>query len=71
DLTTDADGHPVMQLDNAAIRFVEDTDGRGEGLGGIDVITENRNAILAGADARNCRVSDDQVMVGGLRVNLR
>ncbi|MCP3912882.1 MAG: hypothetical protein GY713_18245 [Actinomycetia bacterium] len=71
DLTADVDGHPVLQLDNAAIRFVEDTDGRGEGLGGIDVITENRNAILAGADARNCRVSDDQVMVGGLRVNLR
>lgn len=70
DLGTDDEGHPTIQFDNAAIRFVEDTDGRGEGLGGIDVIANDREAILEGARARDCYLSDDQVMVAGLRVNL-
>ncbi len=71
DLGTDADGHPEMQLDNAKLRFVEDRDGRGEGLGGIDVVAEDRDAILEGARARDCYVSDDEVAVAGLRVYLR
>jgi len=71
DLTQDAEGRSQIELDNAAVRFVEETDGRGEGLGGIDVIANDRDAILAGARARDCLVSDDQVMVAGLRVNLR
>ncbi len=71
DLTTTADGHPVMELDNATVRFVPDVDGRGEGLGGIDVTVADRDSVLAGARARDCYVSDDQVTVCGLRVNLR
>lgn len=71
ELATDADGHPVLPLDNAVIRFVPETDGRGEGLGGIDVITNDREAVLAGAHARGCYVSDDEVSVVGLRVYLR
>jgi hypothetical protein len=71
DLVTDEAGNPTIELDNATLRFVEDDDGRGEGLGGIDVIANDRDAILAGARARNCYVSDDQVMVAGLRVRLR
>lgn len=71
DPATDADGNPTIELDNATLRFVEDSDGRGEGLGGIDVITEDRDAVLAGARARQCDVSDDQVSVAGLRVYLR
>ena len=71
DLTVDADGNPTMQLDNATLRFVEDTDGRGEGLGGIDVTVTDRDAILDAADRLGCSVSDDQVSVAGLRVNLR
>jgi hypothetical protein len=71
DLSTDADGNPQIELDNATVRFVEEIDGRGEGLGGIDVIANDRAAILAGARQRDCYVSDDQVMVAGLRVNLR
>lgn len=65
------DGVATMHLDNAAVRFVEATDGRGEGLGGIDVVTVDKDAVLDGARARNCMVSDDQVIVAGLRVNLR
>ena len=71
DLSTDDDGNPTLAFDNATVRFVEDLDGRGEGLGGIDVIANDREAILDGARARNCYVSDDQVTVAGLRVNLR
>ena len=71
DLEADAEGRPQMQLDNCTLRFVEDTDGRGEGLGGIDVIATDRDAIIAGAKSRDCYVSDDEVAVAGLRVYLR
>lgn len=70
DLGTDGAGNPQIELDNAMLRFVEDTDGRGEGLGGIDVIANDRDAILTGARARGCYVSDDEVAVAGLRVRL-
>ena len=69
--TADADGHPTIELDNATLRFVEATDGRGEGLGGIDITAVDRDAILEGAHERDCYVSDDQVEVAGLRVYLR
>jgi hypothetical protein len=71
ELTTDDDGHPVLAIDNAAVRFVEDADGRGEGLGGIDLVTVDREAVLAGARARDCYVSDDRVDLVGLRMYLR
>ena len=70
DLSEDAEGRPQMELDNATVRFVEATDGRGEGLGGIDVIANDRDAILSAAKARGCYVSDDEVAVAGLRVYL-
>ncbi len=71
ELGADDEGHPQLALDNATVRFVEDRDGRGEGLGGIDVTTVDRDAVLAGARARDCHVSDDEVSVAGLRVYLR
>jgi len=71
DLVADDDGHPTMQLDDATLRFVEATDGRGEGLGAIDVTATDRAAILDAADRLDCAVSDTQVAVAGLRVNLR
>lgn len=71
DLETDAAGNPSFRFDNAVVRVVEATDGRGEGLGGIDVTTVDRDAVLAGARQRGCYVSDDQVALVGLRVYLR
>ncbi len=71
DVIDDAAGNPTMELDNATIRFVEASDGRGEGLGGIDLVTEDREAVLANARARDCYVSDDEVSVAGLRMYLR
>ena len=71
DLSRDDAGHPTIALDNATLRFVEATDGRGEGLGGIDVVTVGREAVLAGARARGCAVEQDHVVLVGLRVYLR
>ena len=42
----DAAGRPQVTLDNATLRFVPCTDGRPEGLGGIDVATVDRAAVL-------------------------
>ncbi len=71
ELGRDAKGNPVVELDNARLRFVEATDGRGDGLGGIDVTVVDREAVLAGARARGCYVNDEQVCLVGLRVYLR
>lgn len=70
DLTADDHGHPVMPLDNADIRFVAEADGRGEGLGGIDVAVTDRDALLRVAHERDLRTGDDQVHIGGVRINL-
>ena len=57
-------------LANASIRFVEATDGRGEGLGGIDVVVADRKHLLEAAQRRALRVSDDQVNLCGTRFYL-
>ena len=36
------DGHPVIALDDATLRFTEAADGRGEGLGGLDLACAER-----------------------------
>lgn len=71
ELGTDAEGHPQLEIDNATVRFVEDADGRGEGLGGIDVTCVDRDAVLTGAEQRGCYVDDERVDLVGLRINLR
>jgi hypothetical protein len=67
---TNANGVPYLVLDNATLRFVPCTDGRPEGLGGIDVICRNPHAVLAAARARNAVSGPDQVYLCGLRFNL-
>ncbi|MCZ6619851.1 MAG: hypothetical protein O7E57_17150 [Gammaproteobacteria bacterium] len=59
-----------MRLNNATIRFVEAADGRGAGLGGLDVAVKNRDHILAAARERGCYVNDDRVDLCGTRFNL-
>ena len=71
DVIQDENGIPKIEFDNASIRFVEATDGRGEGLGGIDISCVDRDAVLDGARQRNCGVNDELVLLGGLRVYLR
>lgn len=62
---------PVIDLNNAALRFVEDTDGRGPGLGGLDVAVRDRGRILDAARRHGCYVSDDRVDICGVRWYLR
>jgi hypothetical protein len=69
-LRKDERGRFEMPLDNASVRFVEATDGRGEGLGGIDIAVVDRKHVLEAAERRGCRVADDQVAVCGTRFYL-
>ncbi|MGH7865049.1 MAG: VOC family protein, partial [Candidatus Binataceae bacterium] len=69
-LRKDANGRLEMPLANASIRFVEATDGRGEGLSGIDVVVADRKRLLDAAEKRGCRNSDSQVTIGGTRFHL-
>ena len=65
-----SDGTHVMAMENATVRFVSCTDGRPEGLGGIDVKANDLDAILASAESRGCLGATNQVMLCGMRVNL-
>lgn len=66
----DGDGNPIVQLKGAVIRFVEVSDGRGEGLGGLDVEVRDGDRALQAAENRGCRVGDDSVMLCGVRFRL-
>ena len=59
-----------MALNNVEVRFVEAGDGRGYGLGGLDLKVADRARILAKAKERGCYVADDQVDVCGVRFRL-
>jgi hypothetical protein len=69
-LTTTADGHPALVLDNATVRFVPCTDGRPEGLGGIDVLATNAAAIMATARDQGLATGERQIYLCGMRINL-
>jgi hypothetical protein len=61
---------PTLPLDNATLRFVPIRDGRGEGLGGLDLIARDKAAILAAARRRGTRIDGNQVYACGMRFNL-
>ena len=60
----------TLQLDNATLRFVECLDGRPEGLGAIDVICANVDAVLSSAKKLDAQSAENQVMLSGIRINL-
>jgi glyoxalase-like protein len=70
-LRNDSRGRIEMPLDNASVRFVEATDGRGEGLGGIDIAVADRKRLLGSAESRRCRADDEQVVICGTRFYLK
>jgi Glyoxalase-like domain len=61
---------PTLSLDNATLRFVSIADGRGDGLGGLDLVTRDRATILAAAARRGAPVDGKQVYACGMRFNL-
>ncbi|HEU4428620.1 MAG TPA: VOC family protein [Myxococcota bacterium] len=65
-----ASGACVLGLANATIRFVPDADGRGEGLGGIDLVATDRAAALAAARERGLLGADGALALCGMRVRL-
>ncbi len=67
---TNESGHPTLTLDNAAARFVPCNDGRPEGLGGLDILTTDKSAILDSARARDAVSGEDQLYICGMRINL-
>ena len=71
-LGSDGDGHATIALDDATLRFVEATDGRGEGLGGLDVETADRGHVVTTARHHELEVSEDEseVMLSGVRFRL-
>jgi len=69
-LSTDASGRPTVAFDNAAVRFVPCTDGRPEGLGGIDVAVVDVAAVRSRAEARGLLGADGLVHIGGMRIAL-
>ncbi len=69
-VSVNAQAQPCVQINNALLRFVPDTDGRGPGLGGLDIAVANRDHILREAKARDCFVSNDLVTICGTRWHL-
>lgn len=67
-VTRDEKGNPALMMENATVRFVRDEDGRGEGLGGLDLVAVDRKAMYENAEKRGKRVSDDIVMICGMRM---
>lgn len=63
-------GGTGIELDNAYIRFVVTEDGRGEGLGGIDLSVTDLDVIRSRCLARGLTLNDAAVMVGGVRFHL-
>lgn len=63
-------GDSVMSLRGGRLRFARARDGRGEGLGAIDVRVADREHIVLAARARGCYRDEASLEIGGLRINL-
>jgi Glyoxalase-like domain len=67
---SDAGGVPTIELDLGALRFVPATDGRGEGLGGIDVQIPRHERARFAAHQKEVAEEDGALMLCGTRVRL-
>ncbi|WP_088625440.1 VOC family protein [Oceanicola sp. 22II-s10i] len=65
------DGVPVIVLANADLRFVEAVDGRGDGLGGLDLKVRDRATVVAAAREKGLMTGPDCAMICGTRFYLR
>lgn len=63
-------GNLSVTVDNGTIRFVTATDGRLEGLGGIDLHATDADAARSAAKARGLLRDDGAIMIGGVRMRL-
>jgi hypothetical protein len=66
----DGDGVLAIDLDLGVLRFVRATDGRGEGLGGIDVKIPRHERARFAARQKDVAEEDGALMLCGMRVRL-
>ena len=59
-----------ITLGNAELRFVPCTDGRAEGLAGLDIVTCDKAAVLAAAARHGARPAGACFVLGGMRWRL-
>jgi hypothetical protein len=69
-VTRGAGGAVEIVLDVGRLRFVAESDGRGEGLAALELDIANRETVLAAARRRGCPVEGDQVVICGTRFRL-
>lgn len=60
----------TVVINNATLRFVEATDGRGPGLSGVDLVVADKPGILKRAKERRAYVSDTQLTLCGFHFYL-
>ncbi len=66
----DNSGNPSLRLENATIRFVKDTDSRGEGLAGLDLVAANRTRAIEAATRLGKLSPEGTIQICGMRMNL-
>jgi hypothetical protein len=69
-VSADTGGNPQIKLDDAVLRFVRALDGRGEGLGGLDLEVADREHVIREAAKRGYYVTGGAVSVCGVRFRL-
>ena len=69
-LTRDDRSRPIVALDDARLRFVPATDGRGEGLAGLDLDCPDTARVLARARARGLEAEGNVIVACGMRFYL-
>ena len=67
---TDANGNPRIAMRGSDLRFVAANDGRGEGLGGLDISATDADKALANAEALGCRTGENLITICGMRLRL-
>ncbi|MFT4564331.1 MAG: hypothetical protein ACI9BW_004094 [Gammaproteobacteria bacterium] len=70
ELNRDGGDRIVLPLRNAEIRFVEEVDGRGEGLSAVDLEVQDVKSVLIKAEKRGASTGEARVTIGGVRLNL-
>jgi len=66
-----SDGVHEIALEGGRLRFVTDRDGRGEGLGGLELDVVDRDRLVEVARQRGLQVAGDVVEICGTRLRLR
>jgi hypothetical protein len=65
------DGHFELPLDAGSLRFVETSDGRGDGVSAIEVQVRDAERVLANARRLGLETGPDHFAVCGTRIDLR